>query len=338
MQRMAREYDAALCAPVFRLFAKNATYITPTHVTRRMEALAHDSIFTSDVRLRYIPIGQRMAWLADARTVAATDAEIGRAARGEFYTKGLSLTNAAYRAGVPVMLGTDANDSFVFPGSSVHDELGELVKAGLTPAEALRSATLAGAMFLGRTADFGAVRVGRVADLVLLDANPLENIEHVRRIAAVIFNGRLFERAALDSVLRAAEIAARPTAQQRLWAASATGDTVDAVSAITAGAKLDSLDPQGNRRALNYAALNNRFAVISVLLARGANINLANRTGFTAVHHAVEAKAYPALQVLLDAKPDLSLKTTSGYTALEFAKVRGDTVAAAILEAASRRP
>jgi hypothetical protein len=105
LRRMVDEYDAQRCAPVFRAFVQNNTFITPTHVTRRMEALAHDPGFTSDSRLTYIPVGQRMAWLADANTVAATDGALGRQARTDFYKKGLTLTKAAYDAGVPVHAG-----------------------------------------------------------------------------------------------------------------------------------------------------------------------------------------------------------------------------------------
>ena len=337
MRRMVDEYDPRACAEVFRTFAKNGTYITPTHVTRRMEALAHDSTMLRDARLRYLPIGQRVEWLEDARTVASEGGTFGRRAYMDFYTKGLTLTNAAYRAGVPLMLGTDANDSFVFPGSGVHDELKELVKAGLSPAEALRAATLSGATYLGRTADFGSVRVGRKADLVLLDANPLRDIDNVRRINAVMINGRVFGRAALDSILIAAEAAARPTVQQRLWAWSTLGDTTELLSAIAAGAKVDSLDPQGNRRALNYAAISNRAGVVSVLLARGANPDLPNRTGFTPLHHAVEGSALDALRVLLAHGVNVNAKNSAGLTALEMARLRNVPGAVALLEAAERR-
>ena len=108
------------------------------------------------------------------------------------------------------MVGTDAGDSFVFPGSSVHDELDALVLAGLTPAEALRAATLSGARYLERTAEFGTVQAGRAADLVLLTGNPLEDIRNVRRIDAVVLAGRHLDRARLDSLLAGVETAARP--------------------------------------------------------------------------------------------------------------------------------
>ena len=209
-QRMVAEYDPNLCAEVFRTFARNRTYITPTHGTRKMDAFAHDSAYRNDARLKYVTTMQRFAWTTDANRMVASDSSpAGRKSFLDFYRKGLEITGAAYRAGVPVMVGTDANDSFVFVGSSVHDELEELIKAGLKPAEALDAATRSGAEFLNKTADYGTIALGRAADLVLLDANPLEDIRNVRRINAVIFNGRYLGRAALDSLLVSAEAAAK---------------------------------------------------------------------------------------------------------------------------------
>jgi hypothetical protein len=307
-QRMVDEYSPGACGEVFRTFAKNGTYITPTHVTRKMDAFADHEALRRDPRLRYIPVRQQMGWYTDANGMVASDpSPAGRKAYMDFYLKGLQITAAAYRAGVPVMLGTDAGDSFVVPGASVHEELGELVKGGLTPAEALRAATLSGATFLGRTAEFGSVEAGRVADLVLLDANPLADIANTQRIRAVIRGGRVFARAALDSMLASVESTIRVDAQHALWVASVAGDTAAIVRALANGARIDSLDVLGNRRPLNYAAAGNRAAAVRVLLARGASVNLANNTGFTPVHHAIEAGAADALEVLLGASADLTI-------------------------------
>ncbi|MBK8250156.1 MAG: amidohydrolase family protein [Gemmatimonadetes bacterium] len=307
-QRMVDEYSPTTCAEVFRTFAKNGTYITPTHVTRKMDAFADDGMFRADPRMRFIPVRQQMGWYTDANGMVAADpSPAGRKGFMDFYQKGLTLTAAAHRAGVPIMLGTDAGDSFVIPGASVHDELGELVKAGLSPAEALRAATLSGATFLGRTAEFGSVQAGRAADLVLLDANPLADITNTRRIRTVIRGGRVFERAALDSMLASVESTIKIDAQNALWIASVSGDTAAIVRALANGARIDSIDFVGNRRPLNYAAGGNHAAAVRVLLARGANINLPNNTGFTPVHHAIEGGAVDALAVLLMAKADVSI-------------------------------
>jgi hypothetical protein len=338
-RRTVDEYDPKLCADVFRTFVRNDTYITPTHVTRRMDAFAGDSAYLNDARMKYIPLRQQVAWRADARGMVAQDSTpAGRRSFMDFYVKGLTLTNAAYRAGVPVMLGTDAGDSFVFPGASVHDELGELVKAGLTPAEALRAATLSGATFLGQTADYGTVQTGRFADLVLLEADPLTDVANSRRIRAVVRGGRVFERAALDSMLSSVEVAVRPDAQTKLWAASMNGDTVVMAEALVQGARIDSLDPQGNRRPLNYAAISNRGAAVKFLLARGAGINLTNNSGFTAVHHAVEASAIETVTALIAAGANVTIPNVQGALPLDTAKRRGNEAVIKLLEGAAKKP
>lgn len=336
-RRMVDGYDARVCGTVFQTFARNGTYITPTHVTRRMDAFAGDDAFRNDERMKYIPGGQRMAWLADAGRMLASDpSDAGRRSYMDFYRKGLALTNDAYRAGVPVILGTDAGDSFVFPGASVHDELGELVKAGLSPAEALRAATLTPARYFGRTADFGTVQSARIADLVVLDANPLMDIANTQRIHAVIQGGRTFDRSALDSMLARVERAATPGAQGRLWIAAVAGDTVGITTAVRAGASIDSLDIRGNRRALNYAALGNHVAAVNLLVRLGATVNLGNRTGFTPLHHAAEAGSVEALSALLKAGADATLRTTQGFLAIDIARRQGNPAAIGLL--GSRKP
>jgi len=204
---MVEQHDPTLCAQTFAILVRNRTWYVPTHVTRRMDALAADSAFRNDPRSRFVPKFVWDDWNRDADRMMALDSSVGRTAMRGFYRKGLELTGAAHRAGVRVVLGTDAGDSYVFPGSAVHDELGELVSAGLTPAQALRSATLDAAEFLRVEQQYGSVMSGKRADLLLLSANPLADIGHTRRISAVIFGGVVSDRARLDSLLRAVETA-----------------------------------------------------------------------------------------------------------------------------------
>jgi imidazolonepropionase-like amidohydrolase len=111
------------------------------------------------------------------------------------------LVNAMKRAGVMFMAGTDAPNPFVVPGRSLHDELELLVQSGFTPLEALQSATRNPAEYLGRLDTLGTVEKGKIADLVLLDANPLENIGNSRKIWAVIVNGKILLSPQLDKML-----------------------------------------------------------------------------------------------------------------------------------------
>jgi imidazolonepropionase-like amidohydrolase len=106
------------------------------------------------------------------------------------------------------MAGTDLGNEYLYPGFSLHDELVLLVQAGLTPMEALQAATRNPAKFLGRLDSLGTIEKGKIADLVLLDANPLENISNTQRINAVVVNGRYLPKEALQRMLAEAEAAA----------------------------------------------------------------------------------------------------------------------------------
>jgi imidazolonepropionase-like amidohydrolase len=101
--------------------------------------------------------------------------------------------------GVTILAGTDAGSPFDFPGSDTHSELVLLVEAGLSPLEALRTATSNPARFMGLDS-LGSVEPGKVADLVLLEADPLADVHNTSRIAGVVQAGRYFNRAALDSI------------------------------------------------------------------------------------------------------------------------------------------
>jgi amidohydrolase family protein len=208
-RRMVDEYDPAICQEVFRTFVRNKTAYVPTHLTRKMDAFADNPDYRQDPRSKYVTTAAWKNWNDDADGMARGDGTAeGRKSYMDFYRKGLDITRQAYRAGVQVMLGTDSGDSYVFPGFAVHDELQELVTAGLTPAEALKAATWNGAEFLGRTSDSGSVEPGKLADLVVLDANPLLAIQNSRKIHAVVLNGKYLDRSALDALLSSAEAAA----------------------------------------------------------------------------------------------------------------------------------
>jgi hypothetical protein len=181
------------------------TAFVPTHTTRKLDAYARDETFLSDPRLRYIPGPLRMLWLDDAESMAQRAGVDGQHSYLDFYRFGLEQTGLARAAGVQVLAGTDAPDSFAFPGSGLHDELEHLVAAGLSPIEALQAATIEPAKFLGLEGRAGELRVGARADLVLLEANPLDDIGAVRTTQAVILAGTPYDRNDLDELLAGAE-------------------------------------------------------------------------------------------------------------------------------------
>jgi imidazolonepropionase-like amidohydrolase len=110
-----------------------------------------------------------------------------------------------------MMAGTDSTAPNLVPGFSLHDSIADMVRAGLTPMEALKTATSKPAEFLNRTGQQGTIAPGQRADLVLLDANPLADIHNTQKIHAVILKGKYLDRAALDALLNnAARFAAKP--------------------------------------------------------------------------------------------------------------------------------
>ncbi len=114
------------------------------------------------------------------------------------------ILRAAHFKGVKVMAGTDAGAPYVMPGFSLHDELKEYVSAGLSPMEALMTATRAPVEFLGELDAAGTIEQGKRANFVLLGANPLEDIENTTKISGVAVRGRYLDREALDSLLEGA--------------------------------------------------------------------------------------------------------------------------------------
>ena len=113
----------------------------------------------------------------------------------------LFLVERMHRAGVPIAAGTDTPISFAAPGYSLHSELEMLVRAGLSPLEALRSATLRPAEFFGLASEMGTVEEGRLADLVLLSQNPLDDISNTRSVEGVVSKGVFLSRDALGALV-----------------------------------------------------------------------------------------------------------------------------------------
>src|SRR4030095_11165735 len=112
------------------------------------------------------------------------------------------------RAGVEFLAGTDAPVPYGIPGFALHDELALLVQAGFTPMEALQAATFNPARFLGKEKELGTIEKGKIADLVLLDANPLLDIANTQKINGVVVAGKLINKSELQRMLSTIETAA----------------------------------------------------------------------------------------------------------------------------------
>jgi len=197
------------CGRLLDSLRAHHVWLVPTLVVLRAKAILDEPSLVRDPRLRAVPDLVRSAWGGIRAGQSGRPPAYWREKRARFRGE-LALTDAAWEDSVPLLAGSDAGALYTYPGSSLHDELVQLVRAGLTPAAALRAATLGPAEFLGATDSMGTVAAGKVADLVLLDADPLADIRNTRSIRAVVLRGRLFGRAALDSLLRSAGGPASP--------------------------------------------------------------------------------------------------------------------------------
>lgn len=205
--RSVETYSPEKAAALFARFAANGTWQAPTLVVHRTGAFLDDSNFTNDPRLKYVRRDISDSWKNQDDFRLKNRTAESSARNKMLFQKKLELINRMHRAGVKMLAATDALVWYVFPGFSLHDELELFVKAGLTPMEALQTATRNPAIYLGLIDMVGTVEQGKKADLVLLEANPLENISNTKRINAVIVNGRLIPRVSLDKMLKDVEAA-----------------------------------------------------------------------------------------------------------------------------------
>ncbi len=203
-------YSEEKAKQLFARFTRNDTWQCPTLIVTRSFAFANDSGTYADPNFRYILAERRLKdafYWNDLRSRPAEQYAVWN--RG--YQLRLRQINAAHLAGVQFLAGTDTGSfgsSYPIAGFSLHDELELFVQAGLTPMEALQTATLNPAKYLGMSDSLGTIEVGKIADFVLLEANPLENIRHTRRINAVVVNGRYWSKETLGKMLAGVEAAA----------------------------------------------------------------------------------------------------------------------------------
>ncbi|WP_439448013.1 amidohydrolase family protein [Stenotrophomonas sp. ATs4] len=213
-ERMVGGYQPSVCNHAFGLMQASGAAFVPTHVTREEDARARDPAFVDDARLVYLDPLSRWAWRDDLTATADRyPGQRGEDALKVYFDHGLALTGAAHRAGVTVLVGTDT----ALGGFRYHDELQWLRQAGLNQADVLRAATLQAARHLQLQASHGSVEVGKAADLVLLDGNPLHDTANTRRVHAVLLAGHLYDRPRLDALLAYARAQARsPAVMARL--------------------------------------------------------------------------------------------------------------------------
>jgi hypothetical protein len=188
-------YDPKQCRLVIETLVRNHTWVTPTLVAYQPYARSFDSATRHPEWGKYVPGIVKSGWQHKVLVLPKPDL---LAVQSSF---SFDRTGALYAAGVALLAGSDAPRAFIYPGFSLHEELALLVRSGLTPLEALRTATYNPAAYLESLDSLGTIGEGKIADLVLLDADPLRDIRNTTRISAVIANGKLFDSAARAALL-----------------------------------------------------------------------------------------------------------------------------------------
>jgi imidazolonepropionase-like amidohydrolase len=194
--------------PLWARMKGNGTWVVPTLIAARgsAERLDRRRDFRRDLRAWYVSRMLERYW-DEVFPVPDSVSALTLAARYLVDTLSHRVVAAMHRAGVGLATGTDVALPGIVPGFSLHDELAMLVEAGLTPLEAIQAGTLNAARVAGAADSLGSIEVGKVADLVLLEADPLADIRHTARVAGVMVGGRWMDRRELDRLL----------AQSRAW-------------------------------------------------------------------------------------------------------------------------
>ena len=201
--RLDAGFDPETAMAAYRDLARRSVSVTPTLNGSRILAYLDRDDHSGDAYLAYVGprLRETYQWRVD-RAARATPAQIAQ--RHKEYEHVTAIIPMLQEAGVTLMAGTDAGflNSFNYPGFGLHDEMSLFVRLGLTPAQALASATRAGPAWFGTLDRNGAIAVGQAADMVLLERNPLVDIGATRAINTVVLRGKPYDRAALDKMLR----------------------------------------------------------------------------------------------------------------------------------------
>jgi imidazolonepropionase-like amidohydrolase len=199
-ERVLATWSEERCRTLARTFVRNGTWQIPTLIRLRTMQFGADPAYRADPNLRYVDAPTRKMWqdVADefATRVPAHVADIYK----RFYDLQLRMVKLFKQEGVQMLAGADMTGQWDIPGFGLHQEFDELAKAGLSPLEILQMTTLNGARFLGREATMGAVEEGKIADLVLLDANPVASAANLHGIWGVVLRGRYLSKAALEKM------------------------------------------------------------------------------------------------------------------------------------------
>lgn len=202
--RINESFDETTALRKYKQLAGNGTAVVPTLIGSRITSYLDENDHLSDPQLKYIGPGiiKTYDWRVN-RANKASPEEV--TARKEQYQKLVSLLPVIQKSGMDIIAGTDAGflNSYIYPGFALHDELEIFQEAGLTPLETLQSSVINGPKYFGLLDKYGSVSEGKVADLLILDSNPIEDIKATRDISHLVKKTKVYDKSQLDEMLEA---------------------------------------------------------------------------------------------------------------------------------------
>ncbi|UII79416.1 amidohydrolase family protein [Flagellimonas sp. CMM7] len=198
---ISENFDVEKAARLMDLMHQRNAHWVPTLQMLKISAYANNQSYVENQNLKYIPtLRKKLWWNPDVgRAGKYNNSSDGKGINMKLYESAKLQVGMAHKRGVPIMTGTDVTDSYAFPGFALHTEIEEFTACGLTNLEALRAATIIPATYSNVEKDYGSVDQGKMADLVILKKNPLDNISHTASISSVLLNGVHYDKETLET-------------------------------------------------------------------------------------------------------------------------------------------
>lgn len=200
LQRAIDTYNEAKCRTAAKVFVENGTWLVPTLIRERTSQFGDDPVYTEDPNLRYVSVVTKQLWGQASRQFTAELTPQDRETLKQITAVQQEEVKLFDDSGVKMLTGSDFGGIWLVPGLSLHQEFDQLAAAGLSPLKVLQMTTLNGAEFMGLQKTAGSVEVGKNANLVLLDGDPIESVSNLHKINAVVRAGKYYSGVTLQTM------------------------------------------------------------------------------------------------------------------------------------------
>jgi hypothetical protein len=199
-QHIIDTYSEDKCRKVAEVFATHQTWQVPTLIRLRTSEFGDDPVYRNDPNLRYVGQATRQLWESLAQQFSVKMVPTDRETLKQMFALQMKIAKMFEDSGVPMLAGSDFGGIWLVAGFSLHQEFDLLAQAGFTTLKILQMTTLDGAKLLGREASAGSVEEGKDANLVLLDGNPIEAVQNLHKVYAVVHDGTFYSKGDLEAL------------------------------------------------------------------------------------------------------------------------------------------